>query len=47
MKAIKQLIFGRVAKGESGNIKAAYKTTYPDVTLPYNQWIRYIYHQLN
>ena len=42
MKLIKTILFGKAAIGESGNIKAAYKTTYPDATLPYNQWQLYI-----
>ena len=42
MKAIKQLIFGKAASGEVANIKAGYKTTYPDNILPYNKWQLYI-----
>ena len=47
MKLIKTILFGKAAIGESGNIKAAYKTTYPDVTLDYNKWQLYIHKLLN
>jgi hypothetical protein len=48
MKALKQLIFGKAAKGEKIEWQyVCFKTTYPDTTLPYNQWQNYIHKQLN
>ena len=47
MKLIKTILFGKAAIGESGNIKAGYKTTYPDNILPYNKWQLYIHKLLN
>ena len=48
MKAIKQLIFGSPANGEKIESNyVCFKTTYPDTTLPYNQWILYINKQIN
>jgi len=47
MKLIKQLIFGKAASGESILQPIKLNTTYPDTTLPYNQWTIYISKQLN
>ncbi len=47
MKLIKTILFGKAAKGESIVNEVTFKTTYPDTSISYNQWIRYIFNQLN
>ena len=47
MKALKQLIFGKAAKGESIFDPIKLNTISPPEMLPYNQWAIYISKQLN
>lgn len=42
MKLIKQILFGKAAKGEVIHNSVTFKTTYPPNTLPYNLWQLYI-----